>query len=219
MLILTDSKETYPQRWKLHDGRALLSAIALMITAVIFAQMVAQYVTTTEVDQALIRSRLWWEIVLNLQLLSVGMIWFSYSDRIGETTGAVRRLYIVNCVFASLSAVMPLILGALSAGYNWFEIRPSYRVFVGFFIFGISFWLIGLLLHQLLARTKKNTRKKRTLWFTICFYAPSILLGLTVLFDAPSGGTLWLILTPIMLYLQGAMPYLLKAFRPPRRAG
>ena len=134
------------KRWKLHDRRALLTAIALIITGVIVAQMVAQYVTTSELDQGLNRSRLWWEIVLNLQLLSVGMIWFSYSDRIGEATGPVRRLHIVTCGFVSLSAFMPTILGALSASNNWFEIRPNHGVFVNFFLFGVSFWLIGLLL-------------------------------------------------------------------------
>jgi len=206
---------TWPRRLQLHDGRALLTAIALMITSVIFAQMVAQYVTTTEVNQGLIRSRLWWEMVLNLQLLSVGMIWFSYSDRISIATGPIRRMHIINCGFVSLSVFMPTFLGVVSASNNWFEIRPGPDVFVGFFLFGISAGLIGLVLQTILYRLRRKSAehyaRRRGIWF----FLPSIALGLAVVFDAPGGGTWWLILTPILLYLQGAVPYLLKAFRPP----
>jgi len=212
---LVDREHTQSLRLKLHDGRALLSAIALMITAVIVAQMVAQYVTTTEVDQGFNRSRLWWEIVLNLQLLSIGMIWFGYSDSISAATGAVRRMHIVNCGFVTLTAIMPTFLGAMSAGFNWFEIRPGQDVFVGFFLFGVTMWLVGLLLQSLLYRLKRKAgtkgRHRRGIWF----FSPSIALGVAALLDGPGGGTLWLILTPIMLYLQGAIPYLLKAFRSP----
>jgi len=207
------------QRWQLHDGRALLAAIALMITAVIVAQMVAQYVTTTEIDQGLNRSRLWWEIVLNLQLLSVGMTWFSYSDRISAATGPVRRMHIINCIFVSLGAVMPTFLGAVSASNNWFEIRPSPEAFVGFFWFGVSVWLIGLVLQSVLIHFRKKARKHKIRRRSIAFFLPSILLGVTALLDAPRGGTVWLILTPILLYMQGALPYFLKAFRPLPDAG
>jgi len=200
-------------RWKLLDGRALLIALALMITGVIVAQMVAQYVTTTELDRGLNRSRLWWELVLNLQLLSVGMIWFSYADRISAATGSVRRMHIINCGFVSLSAFMPTILGALSASNNWFEIRPGPDVFVGFFLFGVSFWFIGLVLQLLLAHFKKKTNRHRHLRRRdVAIFVPSLALGIVALVDAPGGGTLWLIFTPLMLYLQGALPYFMKAF-------
>lgn len=205
-------KHIEKKRVQLHDGRALLAGLALMITGVIVAQMVAQYVTTTVVDQGVNRSRLWWEIVLNLQLLSVGMIWFSYSDRIGEATGPVRRLHIINCGFISLSAFMPTILGALSASNNWFEIRPSPDVFVNFFLFAISFWLVGLLLQGLMAHYKNKTKKRKLRRRPIALFAPALALGVVALVDAPDGGTFWLIFTPVMLYLQGALPYFLKAF-------
>ncbi len=200
------------RRWKLRDPRALLTAIALMITGVIVAQMVEQYVTTTEIDQGIIRSRLWWELVLNLQILCIGMIWFSYSDRIGDTSGPVRRLHIINCGFVSLSAILPAFLGVISASSGWFEIRPGPDVFIGLFLFGVSFWLIGLLLQSLLIHYKNKAKKQRLRRRGIGFFAPSLLLGVTALIDGPGGGTLWLILTPIMLYLQGALPYFLKAF-------
>lgn len=192
-----------------------MTAVALLVTAVIVAQMVAQYVTTTAVDQALNRSRLWWEIVLNLQLLSVGMIWFSYSDRISVATGPVRHLHIITCGFVSLTAIMPTLLGAISASNNWFEIRPGPDVFVGFFVFGVTTWLVGLLLQSILYWLRKKSMKRPGQRRGILFFLPSIALGIIALVDGPGGGTLWFILTPIMLYLQGAMPYLMKAFRPP----
>lgn len=205
------------KRW-LYDGRALLTAVALMTTGVIIAQMVAQYVNTTEIDQGLNRSRLWWEVVLNLQLLSVGMIWFSYSDRISASSGAIRCMHIINCAFVSLSAVMPTFLGAISATNNWFEIRPGPDVFVGFFLFGVSFWLIGIVLQSILLHFRKKAKKQKMRRRGIAFFSPSIMLGVLAVLDGPDGGTLWLMLTPIFLYLQGALPYFIRAFRPPRRA-
>lgn len=194
----------------------MMTAIALMITGLIVAQMVAQYVTTTEMTQGLNRSRLWWEIVLNLQLLSVGMIWFSYSDRISVATGSVRRMHIINCGFVSLTATMPTFFGVISASNNWFEMRPGTDVFVGLFLFGVSTWLVGILLQSLLYRSRRKAGKhpghRRGFWF----FSPSIMLGVTALLDGLGGGILWLILTPILLYLQGAVPYLLKAFRAPK---
>ncbi len=210
--MLPNIEQVENKRWKLRDPRALLTAIALMTTGVIVAQMVAQYVTTTEIDQGFIRSRLWWELVLNLQLLSIGMIWFSYSDRISDSSGPVRRVHIINCGFVSLSAIMPTTLGVISAGSGWFQIRPGQDVFIGFFLFGVLFWFIGLLLQSLLIHYKGKAKKQRLQRRGIGFFTPSLALGVVALIDGPGGGTLWLILTPIMLYLQGALPYFLKAF-------
>lgn len=198
---------------QLVDGRSLMAAIALMITGVIVAMMVEHYVTAGEADTALTRSRLWWEIVLNLQILSVGMIWFCHSDRISESEGPVRRLHITLCSMAILSALMPSILGAVSAANNWFEIRPVPSSFVGFFVFGVAFWLVTLLAQIVLSRAHGRFAGKRFRHRHLSFYSPAIALGLLALIDASRNGTLWLIMTPVLLYLQGALPYLLKAVR------
>ncbi len=200
-------------RVRISDGRSLLGGIALLITGVIVAMMVQHYVASGESDSGITRSRLWWEVVLNLQILSVGMIWFCYSDRISDAKGPVRRLQILLCGFAILSALMPSVLGAVSAANNWFSIRPGPQTFIGFFIFGVVFWLITLVaqLWFLGLRSRYANRKRRKR--SAAFYAPALTLGAIALFDAPSGGTTWLTMTPVLLYLQGAVPYLLKGLR------
>lgn len=190
-----------------------MAAIALMITGVIVASMVDHYVSAANeaTATAVTRSRLWWEIVLNLQILSVGMIWFCYSDRIGDSRGAARRLHIALCSFAIVSALMPSFLGAVSAANNWFEIRPNPTSFVGFFIFGVSFWLLTLLSQILLGMARSKLKRSAYRHWGVAFYTPAIALGVLALLDAPGGGTLWLVMTPVLLYLQGALPYLMKA--------
>lgn len=200
-------------RLRISDGRSLFGGLALLITGVIVAMMVQHYVSSGESGAGITRSRLWWEVVLNLQILSVGMIWFCYSDRISDAQGPVRRLHILLCGFAILSALMPSILGAVSAANDWFSIRPGPQAFIGFFIFGVAFWLVTLVAQLWLlgmrSRYAKRKRRKRH----VAFYAPALTLAAIALVDAPSGGTTWLTMTPILLYLQGALPYLLKAIR------
>lgn len=198
---------------RISDGRSLFGGLALLITGIIVANMVQHYVTSGESDAGITRSRLWWEVVLNLQILSVGMIWFCYSDRISDAKGPVRRLHILLCGFAILSALMPSILGTVSAANNWFSIRPGPQTFIGFFIFGVVFWLVTLIAQLwflgLRNRYAKRKRRKRS----VAFYAPALTLAAIALVDAPGGGTTWLTMTPVLLYLQGALPYLLRAIR------
>ncbi len=199
--------------FRVTDGRALMAAMALMITGTIVAMMVHHYVASPAPDNAITRSRLWWEIVLNLQLLSVGMIWFCYSDRIGDASGRVKGLQILLCAFAIVSVLMPSILGAISAANNWFEIRPNPSTFTSFFAFGVGFWLVTLVVQIILLRLRNKYSKRDPIRRGIRFYTPAIILGVILLIDAPGGGTRWLVMTPVLLYLQGALPYLMKAFR------
>lgn len=191
-----------------------MAAIALLITGAITSEIVDRFVYQEVTGALLTRSRLWWEIVLNLQILSVGMIWFCYSDRIADATGNLKRMHMLLCGITIIAALIPSFLAAVSAANNWFYVRPSLSSFIGFFVFGIAFWFTSLLmqivLFKLRARLTSSAPKQLRVWH----YIPAILLALIVAIDGPLGGRLWLVATPVLLYLQGAMPYLVHAFGP-----
>ena len=199
--------------FRITDGRALMAGIAMLIAGVITAQIVEQFVYSEATEPALTRSRLWWEIVLNLQILSLGMIWFCYSDRIADATGRLKHMQMLMCGLTMLSALMPTILAGVSAANNWFSIRPGLQSFIGFFLFGVAFWFASLIAQVLLLRLRARMAGKPTKSRPMWFYAPAAALAVISLIDAPLGGRLWLVMTPILLYLQGAMPYLVHAFR------
>lgn len=202
---------------RIHRGRSLLAAIALLISGGIIAQIVNQYVSQEATVGALTRSRLWWEIVLNLQLLSIGMVWFYFSDRISDSEGRHKFLQISMFCLAMFSTVMPSILAAVSAANDWFSIRPTMESFIGFFLFGVVLWGIALVLQNVLLRVTSQIAgikpRRRSIWF----YGPVMLLSVITMVDIVIiGGRLWLVATPVLLYIQGALPYIIHAFTPKR---
>lgn len=219
-MILTEGVEANlpKRRLKVWDGRSLLAGIALLMTGAITAEIVDQYVYQQITGSLLTRSRLWWEIVLNLQILSVGMIWFCYSDRIADASGNLKRMQVFICTVTILAALMPSFLAGVSAANNWFSVRPSMQSFIGFFLFALVFWLMSLVAQAFLLRVRARMSgrivARRPLWY----YSPVLMLVAICAVDAPLGGRAWLVATPALLYLQGAMPYFVHAFRQPKEA-
>lgn len=205
--------KTGRRKLELADGRSLMAGTAFLITGVIVALMVDNYVNTPAGSNAVTRSRLWWEIVLNLQILSAGMVWYCYVDRISDAEGAVRRSYILLCFYSILAVLMPSFLGAMSAANNWFEIRPSTESFIGFFVFGVIFWFVSMLSQQLLYLFKRRRGATHARKSRVRDFLPAMALVVVIAIDAPRGGNLWLVMTPVLLYIQGGLPYLRRAIK------
>ncbi|MBO6505283.1 MAG: hypothetical protein JJ850_09810 [Kordiimonadaceae bacterium] len=192
--------------------RSIMAGCALVTSGVIIALMVRQYLTTSSMDDALIRSRLWWEVVLNIQLLSAGIIWFAHSDAISRTEGKRKRIYILQCLFSVLSVLLPSILALISAVNNWFEVRPSPSIYWMFIGLGFLHWAWGF--GFVMARRWKldaSSPNKRKL-LRPGEFAPFVVLLIIIAIDAPAGGNTWTIATPILLFMQGAMPYFYRGF-------
>lgn len=197
-----------PQRYRVARPRALMAAMALITSGTIISMMVDQYLSTSDMDNAITRSRLWWEVVLNLQILSAGTIWFTYVDAIAQSKGRRRLLYILSCSFGTFSVLLPSLLGAIAAFNNWFEVRPEPSVYYMFFGLGIMHWLVGVLLQYLPGLGKGREKMRRRTPALPVFFLPVILLVILVLVDGLQGGSLWLVATPFLLYLQGAIPFI-----------
>lgn len=197
---------------KLVDNRALLGAIALNITGVILTFMLYQYLEASEGARTLTRSRLVWELVLNLQILSAALIWFCYSDRIDGSVGAMKVLQRLRLWFAIVTVLLPTLLGLLGIQQNWFEVQPTADEIRLFAYVVLTYWLLGVWLNARV-RVRRSTQVRKVGWrYRMAFLSPAVLLALVTLVDLPSGGQVWLLAIPLLTYLQGSMPFITKAF-------
>lgn len=193
--------------------RALMVAVALIVSGVIISIMMYKYLATTALDDALIRSRLWWEIVLNVQILSAGVVWFSHADAIGTTSGARKRAYIIQCSYTTMAVLLPTIMGFLSIWFNWFEVRPTNTAYWTAYGLGVGFWSIGpaIRLINSFAKNIPQAKKWRPLgiWDAIPVLSLVMIAAYGLLFG---DGRTWSAATPIALYCQSAVPFIFKGF-------
>lgn len=196
----------------MEDSRALMGAIALNITGFILAFMLFQYLGATDGERVLTRSRLVWEVILNLQILSIALIWFCYSDRIEGSVGQIRMLQRFRLGFALVTVLMPTVLGLLGIQQNWFVEQPSEATIRLFACVVFLYWLLGIWLHFLVQKRRKTSRSRATKKYRILFLLPAFALLMITAIDAPGGGQIWLLAIPVLTYLQGSMPFLSKAF-------
>ena len=205
-------KSTESPAISLVDHRSLLGAIALIITGFILADMLLLYLAAASGTGALSRSRLWWEIVLNLQILSAAMVWFCYSDRIDGSEGRIKILQIVRRWFAIITVLLPSMLGLVGIQQNWFAEQPPTSFVWSFACMVMLFWLAGLLVHYMVQRNRRSKRTPVSFAYRFMFFLPAISLIIVTLLDAPFGGQTWLLAIPVLTYIQGAMPFITKAF-------
>lgn len=197
---------------KIQDHRSLLGAISLLVTGGILASMLSVYLDAIADGPGLPRSRLWWELVLNLQILSAALMWFCYSDRIDNTSGTLRRLQRVRRLFGMITVLVPTAFGVFGIFESWYTFRPQPQTVTFLAILVLLFWLSGLWVHMLVQRRRRTPPKPRSPWYRIVSLTPVIILALVFLVDYPSGGQTWLLAIPVLTYLQGAVPFIVRAF-------
>lgn len=189
-----------------------MGAIALQTTGIILAVMLYQYLAAAEGARVLSRSRFWWEIILNLQILSVALMWFCYSDRIEGSSGQLKLLQWARRWFAIITVLLPSFLGLAGIHQNWFVVQPSPAIITAFAYSVLAYWLLGLWLNYLVLKRRRTRLRPVSFAYRSAFLSPAILLLIIALVDVPRGGNNWLIAVPALTYLQGAMPFITKAF-------
>ena len=192
--------------------RSLMVAGALVTTGIIMANMVYLYMSDGAIVGGVPRSRLWWEIVLNFQILSVGFVWFAYSDIIGMTEAKRKYVYILQCCFVCLSLLMPSFVGAIAVWNNWFETRPPESAFWVVVAAGILNWAVGLILQHLHWRRSTKNKAGNTVTLPLSQFLPLLVLAVVLVVDVLTDGNLWWIAMPFLLYLQSAMAFILDGF-------
>jgi len=200
------------------DGRAVFGATALVLTGAILSSMVYQYFAGQYTGEALVRSRAWWEIVLNLQVLCLGFMWFCYADRV-RTSDPVRAFFMRLLMVVGLVAVsIPFLIAVCGVYFGWFEDRPSMRVVDIIVCVLVGFWVVSVITPKLLLLKGQGQRLnwaniKNTLtpkpWITAL---PGGLGMLVIVVDWFFGPVAFYFLIPFLFYTQSAIPFLQKAF-------
>ena len=208
---------TRVKAFRVYQGRSLLVGIALLISGAILAQFVDQYISSQLLDSAITRSRLWWEIVLNLQIMSFGIVWFCYVDPITNSSGRRKFNQIIMFLLASITVLMPSIAGGVALANGWFSTRPDIDEFRGVFILGIALWLSMLLFQYITLYRFQSPSTRAIRRRPLLLYSPLLAWLAVIGFDIQSEGQLWYVATPFLIYLQGALPYVIYAFIPRRR--
>jgi small-conductance mechanosensitive channel len=197
---------------KLQDRRALLGAIALLITGGILSSMLEVYLDAILGTPGLPRSRLWWELVLNLQIFSVALMWFCFSDRIESTTGPLQRLQKVRRLFSMISVLIPTLLGMFGIVQGWYTNRPSPEALIIMMVLVALFWFLAIWVHMQVLRRRTSQRPSRSIKYRIAVLTPIYLIVLLFLIDYPSGGQMWILLGPFLGYMQASVPFFTQAF-------
>lgn len=192
------------------NSRAVMAILSRLISGTILSLMFFHYFSAQDGGSAFETSRLWWEIALNLQLLSIGMMWFSYMDRITPEPGPLRRLQLTKCWLAILAVSTPIAVGLIAALNNWFVEKPSPMVFVIIVVLATTHLVISLAVRL---KIEKHIQRREKIFSSVqrfAFFAPSIMFTLLATACALVGDTIWFSATPLFLFMQGSMPYVME---------
>jgi len=204
---------------KIHDSRALMGGLAMMIIGAILSIMMAFYLLPDIFGTGALVSRWWWEIVLNLQILCLAFMWFCHHNRIIFSHGWWRMRAIVHFVTGVISVSYPVGIMLLAAYMDWFREAPGEKEVYLLMIAGAALWAVGNfvvpIIVWLMARPSAGSDNTSPLKFRPHVWLLAFWPTLTALLIAISiwwqGSSALSIFVPILLYLQGALPYFRKA--------
>lgn len=208
---MRDSTEKRRKRWVIYDARAVMGVLSRLIAGGILVLMFDQYFISQATGSAFVKSRIWWEIILNLQLLSVGLLWFSYSDRVTRERGRLKTLQMVRLGLSLFASLTPTWVGLAAIFYDWFVVLPGVGVFVAILIFATIHLIISLYVYGQIEAYRTTPKPTYSKVERVLFYAPTIIFICCVSIDLVVGANTWFIIMPILLFSQGSMPYVFEA--------
>jgi hypothetical protein len=196
------------------DSRALMGALAMLLSGGILTSMIQLYFDGQSEGAGVVMSRWWWEIVMNLQVMSIALLWFCFVDRISEAEGSRKRVLQFRLVCNMLIALLPVWMALVSGYANWFVERPPIAVIDYLVAVMIGFWAFVVLMSRLMVlRGNAKAYGGAGFWSVIRFpmtidWLPTYIVAALFIYGQAFGGTLHYRLIPMFLYLQAAMPYL-----------
>ncbi|MBV1901897.1 MAG: hypothetical protein KUG56_09505 [Kordiimonadaceae bacterium] len=202
----------------IRDGRAILAALALVLTGAILSSMIYQYFAGQYTGAAILRSRTWWEIVMNLQVLSLAFIWFCYADRLQSRTGREKRVVLVRLLFGLAAVFVPTAIALISAFFGWFEKRPPLFAIDLMICALIAFWFVSTVIPRLVAMKVYGVAYTgAALWDYFkprswLYLLPVISLGFVFLADFIFSTENYYLAMPALFYGQAAMPFFFRGF-------
>lgn len=202
-------------------NRALLGAAAMIIVGIVLSMMSSNFFAD---DDGLIRSRWWWEIVLNSQILCAAFIWFTHIEKVKASTGWRALVSLLQLLFSLLAVLLPVWIALAGILFGWFKMGPSLMTLNLTIHVCLTVWVLAWLM--IWAIECIGRRRVVVPWFLtrgrwyygLLGVSPTLLAILLTVEEVMRGGYLHYIYAPFLFYMQGAVPYLLVSFRPPRSA-
>jgi len=220
---ICDERILYPlKRWywckmiSIKNGRVLLGAFALVLTGIIVSVMMHLYTSGYYGISAIALSRWWWEIIMNLQILAIGCVWFCYANLIQGP--ASKRVYFMRIRFsiALFSVMVPLWTVLLSVLLDWFE-KPPPLIAIDYILGGMLFiWCVSIVIPRAgRLRARDAEISFLSLWragkpIRFVTSLPLIVLVILIVSDAVFETSYYYVYMPVLLYMQAAVPFIQK---------
>lgn len=209
---------------RINDGRSLIGGIALVITGATLSIMTYLYFEERFTGAEILKSRWLWEIILNLQILSIGCMWFCYADRIKSRDTVKAQQMKVRMLLSLFAVLVPTWIMLLTASMGWFEDLPPQWVIDLLFLVMLGYWLLSAIIPRLMVMQAEGrylgkhllVRRFKYLWHVLPFMS-----ALTIaVVDLLRGTQHYYLCVPFLFYTQAAVPYFLSGltFEKPRES-
>lgn len=191
----------------------------MIIVGIVLSMMSSHYITSDAGDDGLIRSRWWWEIVLNSQILCVAFMWFTHIDRIKSAEGGMAIVKGFQLFAALVAILLPVWVALVAIAMDWFKTTPPLDSVHRMIVVALSAWALAWVANLLV--TSLLLRKPVRPWFMripswggrmVCIL-PLLAAVILVFVEYSRGGQLHYMYCPFLFFLQGAVPYLAKSVR------
>ncbi len=211
---------------KIQDYRALYGALSLLLVGFVLSFQCIFYLRDDEFSKEIIRARWLWEIVLNIQILSLAFMWFSHHNRILFSQGRWRVRAILNFTAGFVAAGTPAAIMLVAAMLDWYRYPPDPGLPKQLIIKGIYAWLAIIFSSEVIGnflrprrRGKQNQSKTRVVFTAkYDFFRrrwPAVLAAIFLAGNELVINDTGIILATFLCFLQGAVTYYRKALKPP----
>lgn len=203
----------------IEDSRAFIGGLALVIIGAILSLMTAFYLLPDVFGDDALVARWWWEIVLNLQILCLAFMWFCHHNRLVQSSGWWRLRAVSHFLTGMISVSYPVGILLISAYMDWFRTPPPDAQVYGMIFLGAVLWAVGAfvmpIVNWLMVRQEDGTILNQPLGLNIVAWVrafwPTFLCLAIGAIEVARGGLAGLTLLPVLMYLQGALPYFVKS--------
>ncbi len=195
------------------ERRALFGATALMLTGTILSIMSYHYFTGGFSEEGVARSRTWWEIFLNGQVLALAFMWFNFSDHFQTEEVKKIHLFRIRVTLAFLAVSVPAGILLSAAVLGWFEHKAPVSEVHNIFVVSIGFWLVAIIINLLATvysrygslspRSLIQSINPVSVWLSFPLIAVCGLIAFDYFFDTAC----WYYFVPVLCYTQAAIPF------------
>lgn len=208
---------------RIKDSRSFFGALAFLVVGLLISLANLFYFYIDYFGKDVFMSRWWWELTLNLQILCFASIWYAYHERL--TTDTDRRTKMRSYVYfvgGMIAVSVPIVLMSLGIFTDWFRQLAVRDNVITVHHFVISLWFVSAVILVLTRRRSQLNQYaerilgwKKALAFVVKNWAGVLMVFLVLLGEVVRADFIY-VLTPLLGYLQIALPGLRRSFKEAR---